>query len=161
MYNSKYFFLIFLFSYDLVLSLMQYHPVPIRCRGGFDTIPRTRLRCKQSHMPCNLVNFISVNWESEVRQKQQWGEDMRKKEKKRKERARERKKGVKLSNPSGQGKECGTGDQLSPPWIRRCPAMSGRLSLCAGVKVPKRMGSGIKVARRRERGLRGACAALL
>jgi len=25
-----------------------------------------RLRHKWSHMPCNLVNFISVNWESEV-----------------------------------------------------------------------------------------------
>jgi len=26
----------------------------------------TRLRRKRSHMPCNLVNFVSVNRESEV-----------------------------------------------------------------------------------------------
>jgi len=29
-------------------------------------IPRTKLSCKGSQMPCNLVNFISVNRESQV-----------------------------------------------------------------------------------------------
>jgi len=52
----------------------------------------TRLRHKQSQMPCNLVNFISVNWESEVEWRRQQGDDTRKKE---------RKKGVKSKNPSG------------------------------------------------------------
>jgi len=42
-------------------------------------------------MLCNLVNFISVNWELEVSWREQWGEDTRQKEKKRKERGRERK----------------------------------------------------------------------
>jgi len=56
-------------------------------------------------MPCNLVNFISVNWESEVQQGRQWGEDTRKKEEnKRKERERERKKRVKSNYPSGARK---------------------------------------------------------
>jgi len=85
-------------------------------------------------------------------------------EKKRKkpERARERKKGVNSSNSSGQGKECGgEGDQLPPPRIQRCPAMSSRLSLCAGVEAQARAGFSSKVARRRARGLREACAALL
>ena len=44
----------------------------------------TRLRCKRSQMPCNLVNFISVNWESEVGRGQQRGEDVRKKGEKKK-----------------------------------------------------------------------------
>ena len=39
-----------------------------------------RLRCKRSHMPCNLANFISVNQESEVGRGWQQGEDTRKKE---------------------------------------------------------------------------------
>jgi len=67
-----------------------------------------RLRCKQSQMPCNLVNFISLNGESEVGWGQQRGmtQERKKKKKKGKERARERKKGVKLNNFSGRGKEC-------------------------------------------------------
>ena len=43
------------------------------------------------------------------------------------------------------------GDQLPPPWIRRSPEMSSWLSLCAGVEVPARAGSGRKTARRREK----------
>jgi len=35
----------------------------------------TRLRRKCSQMPCNLVNFISVNWESEVGRGWQQGEE--------------------------------------------------------------------------------------
>jgi len=54
--------------------------VPIRYQGGFDTIPRTRFRHKRSQMPCNLVNFILVNRESEVGRGWQRGEDTRKKE---------------------------------------------------------------------------------
>jgi len=49
----------------------------------------------------------------------QQGEDKRRKE----ERERERKKGVKSDNPSRQGREC-RGDQLPPPWIQRCPVSS-------------------------------------
>jgi len=40
--------------------------VLIQYREGFDMIPRTRLRREWSQMPCNLVNFILVNRESEV-----------------------------------------------------------------------------------------------
>jgi len=35
----------------------------------------TRLRRKRSQMPCNLVNFISVNRESEVGWGRQQGEE--------------------------------------------------------------------------------------
>jgi len=54
-------------------------------------IPRMRLKHKQSQMPRNLVNFISVNWESEVGRRQQQEEDTGKKEKE-KERKGKRKK---------------------------------------------------------------------
>jgi len=42
-------------------------------------------------MLCNLVNFISVNGESDVGRGRQWGEDMRKKESKDKQPQGERK----------------------------------------------------------------------
>jgi len=49
----------------------------------------TRLRRKRSHMPCNLVNLISVNWESEFGRGRQQGE----------EKTRQNKKGVKSEKP--------------------------------------------------------------
>ena len=54
------------------------------------------------------------------------------------------------------------GGSVTTTWIQQCPAMSSRLSLCAGMEVPARKGSVSKAVRRRERrDLRGACAALL
>jgi len=53
-----------------------------------------RLRHKGSHMPCNLVNFIVVNQESEVRQGRQRGEDMRKKQRSKVEKSQQSRKGV-------------------------------------------------------------------
>jgi len=49
----------------------------------------TRLRCKRSQMPCNIVNFISVNRESEVGRGRQQGE----------EKTRQKKKGVNSEKP--------------------------------------------------------------
>jgi len=98
-----------------------------------------RLRCKQSKMPCTLVNFISVNWESEAGQRGQREEDTRKKE------------GSKVEIPQQVRKGVQGGDQLPPPWIQLCPAMSSRLSLCAGMEVPVRTRSSSKAVRRRER----------
>jgi len=111
-------------------------------------------------MLCNLVNFILVNRELEVGWGWQWREDVGKKEgRKRKERVRETKKGVKLSNPSGRGNECRVvvGDRLPLERIRRCPAMSCQLSLCAGMEVLARTRSGSKAGRRRERPQRSTC----
>ena len=74
------------------------------------------------------------------------------------------KKGIKSEKPQWARKRSAGGwDQLPPPWIRRCPAMSGRLSLCAGVEAPARAEPSSEAPRRRarERELRGSCAALL
>jgi len=92
-------------------------------------------------MPCNLVNFISVNRELEVGRGRQQGEDTRKKERSKVEKT-----------PAGKEKKCrGGGDWLPPPRTRRCPAMPGRLSLCAGVEAPARAEPSSEAARRRAR----------
>jgi len=72
----------------------------------FQYDPKDEIKNKWSQMPCNLVNFILVNQESEVRQGQQWREDMRKNEEKKGKQGqeKERKKGVKSSNPNRRGK---------------------------------------------------------
>jgi len=60
-------------------------------------IPRTRLIRKRNQMLCNLVNSILANWESEVGQGWQRGEDTRKKERSKVEKpqwARKRSAGV-------------------------------------------------------------------
>jgi len=86
----------------------------------------TRLRHKRSHVPCNLVNFISVNRESEVGPGRQLRE----------EKTRQKIKGVKSEKPQRARKRIAGGwDQLPPSRIQQCPAMSGRLSLCAGVEL--------------------------
>jgi len=77
---------------------VEYILVPIQYSGGFDTIPRIRLRCKRSQMPCNIVNFISVNRESEVGRGRQQGEDVRKKERSKVEKT-----------PAGEEKKCREG----------------------------------------------------
>jgi len=105
-------------------------------------------------MPCNIVNFILVNRESEVRRGRQQGEETRKKERSKVKKA-----------PGGKKKKCGGsgGHWLPAPRIRQSPAMSGWMSLCAGMEVLARVELSTKAARRktRGRGLRGACAALL
>jgi len=58
-----------------------------------------RLRRKCSQMPCNLVNFISVNQESEVRRGRQQGE----------EKMRQKKQGVKSEKPQRARKRSGGG----------------------------------------------------
>jgi len=82
----------FLYSFD-----------PIQYRGGFDTIPRTRLRCKWSQMLCNLVNFISVNWQSEV----WWGRQPGGRDEK------ERKNGVKSEKPQRVRKRSAGGGSVT------------------------------------------------
>ena len=51
----------------------------------------TRLRRKRSHMPCNLVNFNSVNRESEVGRGRQQGKEKKKREKEKKEKKEKKK----------------------------------------------------------------------
>ena len=62
------------------------------------------------------------------------------------------KKGVK-SEKSQQAMKRSVGgwNQLPPPRIRRCPAMSGRLSLYAGVEAPERVEPSSEAARRKAR----------
>jgi len=132
--------------------------VPIQSWGGFDTIPRTRWRCKQSDalQPCKLY-FGELRTGGLAGRQRGGGQE----EKRRKG---ARKKGVKSDNPSRWEKEC-RGDRLPPPWIQRCPVMSSRLILYAATGVPARTGSGSKAARRKKKAkkhaLRGALAILL
>ena len=86
---------------------------------------------------------------------------MRKKEKYRERKGKRKQERGKVEQPQRARKGVFVGGDWLPPWIRRCPAMSSWLSLCAGVEVPARTGSGSKAARRRERELRGAGAVLL
>ena len=101
-----------------------------------------RLRRKRSHMPCNLVNFIFSEmgiggWVGTAA-----GEKTRQKKKKR----------VKSEKPQRVRKTSAGGwDQLPPPRIRPRPAMSSRLSLCAGVEAPARAEPSNDAARRRAR----------
>jgi len=130
--------------------------VPIRYQGGFDAIQGDKTKTQTQSdavQPC-LFDFILVNRESEVRRGQQQGE----------EKTRQKKKGVKSEKPQrARKRSAGWWDQLPPPRIRRCPAMSGQLSLCAGVEAPARAEPSGEAARSRarERELRGARAALL
>jgi len=60
---------------------------------------------------------------------------------------------VKSKNPSGQGKECwgGRAESVTTTTDLMMSSMSGRLSLCAGVKAPVRVEPSSKAARRRAR----------
>jgi len=102
----------------------------------------TRLRRKRGHMPCNLVNFILMNQESEFGWGWQQGE----------EKTRQKKKKSR-KNPSVQEKVVRGCDQLAPPRIRRCPVMSGQFSFCVGMDTLARAEPSSEAARRRARGL--------
>jgi len=108
-----------LFPLVRVTTILEVACVPIHCCGGFDTIPRTRLRHERSQSSCNVANFILVNWEPEVGRGGSGGRTRGEK----KGREKERKKGVKSDNSSRRGKGR-RGDQLPPPRVQRCPVSS-------------------------------------
>jgi len=69
--------------YKIIIRLATYLMVSRSDIGEFSMRPQERrLRRKWSHTPYNLVNFISVNWESEVGQGWQQGEEKTRQKKK-------------------------------------------------------------------------------
>jgi len=86
----------------------------------------------------------------------QWGEDKR-----RKEREREREKERSEVRQLKQARKGAQGRSVTTP---TGPAVSSQLSLYAGAEVPMRMGSGktaVRMEKKNNRALRGACAVLL
>ena len=127
--------------------------VPIQCRGGFDTIPRARVRCKRSQMPCSLVNFISVNRESEAGRGRQQGEETRKNERSKVEKT-----------PVGKEKKCRGGEQVTAITDSMMSSdVRSAQSLCrrGGPGEGRVQQRGGEEESKRKRELRGACAALL
>jgi len=70
---------------------------------------------------------------------------------------KKKKQAVKSEKPQrARKRSVGGWNHLPPPRIRRCPAMSGQLSLCAGVEAPVRAEPSSKAARRRARAREGS-----
>jgi len=120
--------------------------VLIQRQGGFDMILRMRLRRKRSQMPCNLVNFISVTWESEVGWGWQQGEDTRKKEKKKEREGETKKESSKVEQPQRASKGVGGAGGISYHHhgfvdVQRCPV--GSVSVQAW-RIPWRQGRAAK-----------------
>jgi len=114
----------------------------------------TRLRRKWSHMPCNLVNFISVSRESEVGRGWQWGE----------EKTRQKKKGVKSEKSQrARKRSAGGGSVTTTTDLTMSSDVRLAQSLCKHGGPSKGGGQeqGGEEESKRKRGLRGACAALL
>jgi len=114
----------------------------------------TRLRCKRSHMPCNLVNFIfgelGIGGLAGTAARGE-GEKTR----------QEKKKGKVRKTPAGEEKKCGArGSVTTTTDLTMSSDVRLAQSLCRR-GGPARVEPSSEAVRRRGRGWRGACAALL
>jgi len=123
-----------------------------------------RLRCKRSHMPCHLVNFIfgepGIAGLAGTAVGGGRGEDETGKKK--------RKKGKVGKTPAGEEKKCG-GERISYHHhgfddVQRCPIGSVSVQAWSPGESSAQQPGGEEESKRvarRARGRRGACAALL